>query len=37
LMPFTFAEISDVDYIISDGSLPENFIRKCEEKGTKIL
>lgn len=37
LMPFTFAEITDVDYIISDGSLPESFVRQCEEKGVKIL
>ena len=37
LMPFTFAEISDVDYIISDEALPENFVRKSEESGAKIL
>ena len=37
LMPFTFAEISDVDYIISDESLPDSFIRKSEESGAKIL
>ena len=37
LMPFTFAEIADVDYVISDESLPENFVRKCEDANTKIL
>lgn len=37
LMPYTFAEISNVDYVISDQPLPESFIRKCEEGGTKIL
>lgn len=37
LMPFTFAEISDVDYIISDEPLPEDFVRRCEESGVKIL
>ncbi len=37
LMPFTFAEISDVDYIISDEPLPEEFRRKCEENGVTIL
>lgn len=37
LMPFTFAEIADVDYIISDEALPENFVRQCEERGVKIL
>lgn len=37
LMPFTFAEISDVDYIISDEPLPEDFVGRCEENGAKIL
>ena len=37
LMPFTFADIADVDYIISDEPLPEDFVRKCEEKNVKIL
>ena len=37
LMPFTFAAISDVDYVISDVQLPENFVRQCEEGGVKIL
>lgn len=37
LMPFTFAGISDVDYIISDEHLPEDFVMKCEEGGVKIL
>ena len=37
LMPFTFAEIDDVDYVVSDGALPEAFVQRCEEKGVKIL
>ena len=37
LMPFTFAGISDVDYIISDEHLPEDFVKKCEECDVKIL
>ncbi len=37
LMPFTFADIGEVDYIISDEPLPEDFVRKCEEKNVKIL
>ena len=37
LMPYTFAGISDVDYIISDDTLPEDFVRRCEECGVKIL
>ena len=37
LMPYTFASISDVDYVISDDTLPEDFVRRCEESGVKIL
>lgn len=37
LMPFTFAEIPDVDYIISDEPLPQDFTKRCEESGVKIL
>lgn len=37
LMPFTFASISDVDYIISDESLPRDFVEKCEKSGVEIL
>lgn len=37
LMPYTFAEIVDVDYIISDEPLPEDFVRKSKESGVKIL
>lgn len=37
LMPYTFAGISDVDYIISDEPLPEDFAGKCEESGVKVL
>ena len=37
LMPYTFAKISDVDCIVCDEPLPENFIRKCEESGVKVL
>ncbi len=37
LMPYTFAGFSDVDYIISDEPLPEDFVKRCEECGVKIL
>lgn len=37
LMPYTFAKISDVDYIISDEPMPEDFVKRCEEDGVKIL
>lgn len=37
LMPFTFAAIGDVDYIISDEPLPFDFLRECEGGGARIL
>ncbi len=37
IMPFTFASVSDVDYIISDGSLPEAFEKNAISSGVKIL
>ena len=37
LMPYTFANISDVDYIISDDVLPDDFVKQCEENGVTIL
>lgn len=37
LMPFTFAGIPEVDYIVSDEPLPEDFVKRCEENGVKIL
>ena len=37
LMPYTFAEFSDVDYLITDGELPEAIRRAAEGAGTVIL
>ena len=37
LMPYTFAKLSEVDYLITDGSLPENFRAAAREAGLKIL
>ncbi|MBR1983731.1 MAG: DeoR/GlpR transcriptional regulator [Clostridia bacterium] len=37
IMPFTFASISDVDYIISDEPLPEDFIKQKGNSGAIIL
>lgn len=37
LMPYTFAEFSDVDYLISDGEVPEQIRLAAEESGTVIL
>jgi len=37
VLPYTFGNIEDADYIISDGKLPEEFVRKAEEVGTIVL
>ncbi len=37
LMPYTFADISDADYVISDGAMPEDFVKKATEAGVKLL
>lgn len=37
LMPYTFANLSDVDYLISDGALPENFRTAADNIGLEVL
>ena len=37
LMPYTFAKLEDVDYLVTDGPLPENFQIAAEEAGVTIL
>ncbi|MBO5743494.1 MAG: DeoR/GlpR transcriptional regulator [Clostridia bacterium] len=37
LMPYTFARMEDVDYIISDSPLPESYVKMAQEKGVKLL
>jgi len=37
LMPYTFATMEDVDYIVSDSDLPESYIKLAAEKGVSIL
>ncbi len=37
LMPYTFATLQDVDYVISDGNVPEAFRQAAEEAGVPIL
>ena len=37
LMPYTFANLSDVDYLISDTQLPEDFRNAAVQAGLKIL
>ena len=37
MMPYTFAKMADIDYVIGDGLLPENFIRGAENAGIIVL
>ena len=37
LMPYTFADFPDVNYLISDDTLPESIRQKAEAAGVKIL
>ena len=37
LMPYTFAQFSDVDYLISDDSMPETFVRAARNAGVILL
>ena len=37
LMPYTFAGLSDADYMISDGSVPEAFGKAAKEAGIILL
>ena len=37
LMPYTFATMKDVDYLISDAPMPEPFQKAAKEHGTILL
>ncbi len=37
LMPYTFAKLSELDYIASDAPVPETIAREAQLSGTKIL
>ena len=37
LMPYTFAQLSDVDYLVSDGPMPEQFQIAAHKAGLKLL
>ena len=37
LMPYTFARLEDVDYLISDEPLPEAFVKAAEQAGVTLL
>lgn len=36
-MPYTFARLSDIDILPSDGKLPQKFIEQAADEGVKIL
>lgn len=37
LMPYTFAKLEDVDYLISDAPMPESFVEAARDAGVKLL
>ncbi len=37
IMPYTFADFADVDYMISDDAVPETVCRKLQENGVQLL
>lgn len=37
LMPYTFARLEDVDYLISDGPMPEPFVQAANQAGVWLL
>ena len=37
LMPYTFARLEDVDYLLSDEAMPESFVKAAEEAGVILL
>ena len=37
LMPYTFATFADVDYLVTDAQLPENFMQAAQAANVKIL
>jgi len=37
LMPYTFGNIEDADYIVTDGTMPEDFIMAAKKANTKLL
>ena len=37
LMPYTFANFSDVDYLVSDGPMPEAFHQAAKDAGITMF
>ncbi len=36
-MPYTFARLSDIDVIISDGGFPDSYRKVCEDAGISVI
>ena len=37
LMPYTFAKLPDVDYVVTDGDIPAAFVEEAKKAGVKLL
>lgn len=37
ILPYTFGDVEDADYIVSDGNLPQELVQRAEEASTIIL
>ena len=37
LMPYTFGSIEDVDYIVTDGTMPDDFVAAARKANTQLL
>jgi DeoR/GlpR family transcriptional regulator of sugar metabolism len=37
LMPYTFARLQDVDYVITEGDIPAAFVEEAKKAGVKLL
>lgn len=37
ILPYTFGNVEDADYIVSDGQLPKEVQERAEQAGTEIL
>ena len=37
MLPFTFAELSDVNYFITDGPLPDELVQAAKKAEVKLL
>ena len=37
ILPYTFGDVGDADFIVSDNELPEEFVRKAQEADVTVL